>query len=156
MGLEASGIGAASALAPTPEQAVRVVAHRHVQEHREDAEDHALHDVLLSHPDEDRKDGGGKRGAVQRAAPGGLLVEAVVAALLRGRLPGRGGAVRADLAARATGGLDRARLRAAVLTPALLPGLGHRRLRSLTRPRWCGSRSRRGPRAPLAARGRRA
>src|SRR5947208_207043 len=71
-------------LAPAPQHAVGVVAHRHVEEHRDDTQDDALGDVLLRHGDEDREDDRGERRTVERAAPGGLLVEAVLAPLAGG------------------------------------------------------------------------
>src|SRR5689334_7520220 len=134
-------------LAAAPQHAVGVVAHRDVEEHGEEAEDHGLGDVLRRHTDEDREDHGRERGTVERAAPGGLLVEAVLASLPRCLGSWRRAPVGADGLAGTAGRLDRAGLGAAVLTPALLLGLGHRGLRSLTRPPGCGSRSRAGPRA---------
>src|SRR3954454_9748239 len=127
-------------LAAAPQSAVGVVAHRHVEDHRDQAEEDARRDVLLDHADEDREDHGGERGAVQRAAPGGLLVELRLTPLagLRSGVALRGRAA-AGRAAGAPGALDRARLGAAVLTPALLLRLCHGRARSLTPSRWSGS-----------------
>src|SRR3954466_4698926 len=142
-------------LAAPVERAVGVVAHRDVEDHRDDAEHDPRRHVLLDERDEDREDHGGERGAVYRPAPGGRLVELVLALLASRRLllrlaqrPGAGGL------AGAPGPLDGAGLGTAVLTPALLLGLGHGRLLSLTLPRWCGRRVRAGLRARAAGRGR--
>src|SRR4051812_29502718 len=98
-------------LAAAPQSAVGVVAHRHVEDHRDQAEEDARRDVLLHDADEDREDHGGERGAVQRAAPGGLLVELRLtpfAGLCAGvPLCGRAASGRAPGAA---GALDRAGL----------------------------------------------
>src|SRR4051794_23139334 len=127
-------------LAATVQRAVGVVAHRHVEDHRDDAEHDAGRHVLLHDRDEDREDHGGERRAVDRPAPGGRLVELVLArlgpgvALLRLRRRSRSGGF-----PRTPGPLDSAGLGTAVLTPALLLGLGHGLLRSLTLPR-CSAR----------------
>src|SRR4051794_8243452 len=144
-------------LAATVQRAVGVVAHRHVEDHRDDAEHDAGRHVLLHDRDEDREDHGGERGAVDRAAPGGRLVELVLALLARRcLLLGLGERAGAGGLAGAPGPLDSAGLGTAVLTPALLLGLGHGGLLSLTLPRWCARRIPRARRAPLSGRGPRA
>src|SRR3954451_17491043 len=62
-------------LAAAPQSAVGVVAHRDVEEHRDQAEEDARRGVLLDHADEDREDRRGEGGALPRAAPRGSLVE---------------------------------------------------------------------------------
>src|SRR4051794_30680295 len=147
------------ALAAAVQRAVRVVAHRDVEQHRHEAQEHARDDVLLHDADEGREDHRGEGGSVDGAAPGRLLVEAVRAPLGGGHARaclglGLGARTCARGPARAAGAIDRAGLGAAVLaTPALLLRLGHGLLRSLTLPRWSGSRC---PRGRLSARGRRA
>src|SRR4051812_45122887 len=142
-------------LAATVQRAVGVVAHRHVEDHRDDAEHDAGRHVLLHDRDEDREDHGGEGGTVDRAAPGGRLVELVLA-LLAGRrlLLGLAEGPRAGGLPGATGPLDSAGLGTAVLTPALLLGLGHGGLLSLTLPRCCGRRARADRRAPPPVPGR--
>src|SRR3954471_14845288 len=138
-------------LAPAVQRAIGVVAHRDVEDHRDDAEHDARGHVLLHDRDEDREDHGRERSTVDRAAPGGRLVELVDACLAGGvALLGLRRGARAGGLAGAPRPLDRARLGAAVLTPALLLGLCHDGGWSLTLPR-CSARScprvRRAPRA---------
>src|SRR4051812_47704202 len=144
-------------LAATVQRAVGVVAHRYVEDHRDDAEHDAGRHVLLHDRDEDREDHGSEGGTVDRAAPSRRLVELVLA-LLTGRrlLLGLAQRPRAGGLPGAPGPLDSAGLGTAVLTPALLPGLGHGGLLSLTLPRCSARRSPRAPRAPLSEQGRRA
>src|SRR3954469_22622607 len=135
-------------LTTAPQRAVGVVAHRHVEDHRDEAEEDARGHVLLHDRDEDREDHGGEGSAVERAAPGGLLVELGLAAL--GRRHARGRLARGLAPRRAPGAprpLDVAGLSASVLTPALLLRLGHDLRRSVTPLRCCGSG--RGGRAAL-------
>src|SRR3954471_20645967 len=135
-------------LAAAVQRAVGVVAHRYVEDHRDDAEHDAGRHVLLHDGDEDREDHGSEGGTVDRAAPGRRLVELVLA-LLAGRrlLLGLAQRPRAGGLPGAPGPLDSAGLGTAVLTPALLLGLGHGGLLSLTLRRWCGRRVRAGLRA---------
>src|SRR4051812_12269644 len=140
MGVRLAGALLLLPLAAAVQGAVGVVAHRHVEDHRDDAEHDARRHVLLHERDEDREDHGGERGAVDRAAPGGRLVELVHPRLARGvALLGLGRGPRAGGLAGAPGPLDRPRLSTAVLTPALLLGLGHGGGWSLTLPRWSGN-----------------
>src|SRR4051794_22766720 len=143
-------------LAPSVERAIGVVAHRDVEDHRDDAEHDARRHVLLHDRDEDREDHGSERRAVDRAAPRGRLVELVLALLAGLRLLlGLRERARSGGLSRTPGPLDSAGLSTAVLTPALLLGLGHGRGWSVTLPRCCGRGRRRSPRAPHAGAGRR-
>src|SRR4051812_47329434 len=147
MGLRLSGPLLLLPLAAAPERAIGVVAHRHVEEHGDDAEHDPRGHVLLDDRDEDREDHRREGRPVDRAAPGRLLVELVLTGLCAGD-----GLRRRAAGARPPGAprrLDGAGLGAAVLTPALLPRLSHGPLRSLTRPRSSGTPC---PRVPPWAR----
>src|SRR3954470_19355036 len=156
MGRRLSPCGLISPLAAAVERQVRVVAQRHVDDQRKDAHHHALGDVLLHDRDEDHEDDRGERRAVQRAAPGRLPAESLLAALLREPaaldLRAALGALRALLGrlAGAAGALDRAGLGAAMPTLSLAPRLCHGPRMSLTRSRADPA----GDRSPAAARHR--
>src|SRR3954464_8898134 len=136
MGLRLSGSLLLLPLAAAVQRAIGVVAHGDVEDHRDDAEHDARGHVLLHDRDEDREDHCRERSTVDRAAPGGRLVELVDARLVaRVALFGLRRRAGAGGLAGAPRPLDRARLGAAVFTPALLLGLGHGGGWSLTLPR---------------------
>src|SRR3954451_10479473 len=141
MGLRLSGSLLLLPLAAAVERAIGVVAHRDVEDHRDDAEHDARRHVLLHDRDEDREDHGRERRAVDRAATEGRLVELADAGLARGvALLGLRRRASAGGLAGAPRPLDRPRLGTAVLTPALLLRLGHGTGWSVTLPR-CSARS---------------